>query len=60
MHAYLANMRILDVVPVESLVARAGQLYQHFKPAKLIAAQRIRFRQCAPSSRGPARTARCC
>jgi len=42
-HAYLANMRILDVVPVESLVARAGQLYQHFKPAKLLAAQRIRF-----------------
>ena len=47
-HAYLANMRILDVVPVESLVARAGELYQRFKPAKLMASQRIRFRQCAP------------
>ena len=46
-HAYLANMRVLDVVPVETLVARAGELYQRFKPAKLIATRRACFRQCA-------------
>ena len=42
-HAYLANMRILDVVPVEDLVRHAARLYQHFKPIDLIDAQRIRF-----------------
>ena len=47
MHAYLANMRVLDVVPVETLVAQAGHLYQRFKPDKLIRTQRIYFRQCA-------------
>lgn len=34
-------------MPVEELVARAGRLYQCFKPAKLLASRAVSFTQCA-------------
>ena len=47
LHAWLSNLRVLEVLPVEQLVARAGKLYQRFKPAELLASRRITIRQCA-------------
>ena len=49
LHAALGNLRVLDVVPVEQLVARAGLLYQRFKPVKLLASRIVAFSQCALS-----------
>lgn len=49
LHAALANLRVLEVVPVELLVARAGKLYQQFKPNKLLASRVVTFTQCASS-----------